>query len=215
MLIDTMLEYLKSSELAGTWLEEMDNSEPGNEETALVARARIYGYINRALAEMNKIFDLNQGVINITLHENKCKYFISDRSLVKILEVYDKDGVELPLNKEDNLDSVFIPAFNILEYHGDSAPDKNGTRPILSVVFLKSFDKVTSSTTSIPVSDLLMEPILAYIAYLAFSGIIQEGETPSNSYYKRYLAALDRARAYDVQPTDEVNENKLFNRGFV
>ena len=105
MRVGTLLDYLVNSELASLAINDL-----GKE----VNLAKVLSYLNRALAEVNKEFLLNQAELIIDLAPNQTRYYIADEQLIKVIEAYNSVGAELYLNADiDPKNTVFIPHLRI------------------------------------------------------------------------------------------------------
>lgn len=79
------------------------------EDLSEVQLTQYTDHVNMGLMALYKRFNLKQGELEINVTENVRVYPITDRSFLKVEEVFDDMGVELVLNDESNTDSVLTP----------------------------------------------------------------------------------------------------------
>ena len=206
MRIQRLLDNLKYSELANLKLGEID-TDPEK-------RIRVFNYIDRALAAINVEFDINQVEIIINLEPTRCKYFIQDAKLVKLIAAYYSDGTELLLNNENIVSSVFTPSLNTIEYRGTNLSSATES-DYLSLIYLKGFDDITLSDNLVDVSEGLLECVTNYVGYIAYSSVDMSGDSPAKYYKQRYDESVIRAKLNGFSVDDNIDYNRLTNRGFV
>jgi len=206
MRIQRLLDNLKYSELANLKLGEVDNNEEN--------RVRVFNYIDRALAAINVEFDINQVEVIVNLEATRCKYFIQDAKLVKLIAAYYSDGTELTINNENIANSVFTPSLNTIEYRGPNLATETET-DYLSLIYLKGYDNITASTDLVDISEGLLECVTNYVGYIAYSSVDMSGDSPAKYYKKRYDDAVALAKFNGFAVDDNVDYNRLVNRGFV
>jgi len=206
MRIQRLLDYLRFSELANLNLQDVDS----NPESA----AKVFNYIDRALAMVNTEFSINQVEVIIPLKATQCKYYVNDAKLVKLLAAFYSDGTELSINNENTDKSIFTPTLNVVEYRGTNNSSDTFT-DYISLIYLKGFDNVSSKEDLVNISEGLLECITNYVAYLAYSSIDMSGDSPAKFYFTRYKDALLIAKANGFAIDDNTDFDRLGNRGFV
>lgn len=206
MRIQRLLDNLKYSELANLKLGEVDTSEEN--------RLRVFNYIDRALAAINTEFDINQVEVLVNLEPTRCKYFIQDSKLVKLIAAYYSDGTELTINNENIHNSVFTPSLNTIEYRG---PNLSSDTEIdyLSLIYLKGYDNITLSTDLVDISEGLLECVTNYVGYVAYSSVDMSGDSPAKYYKQRYDESVTKAKLNGFYVDDNIDYDRLKNRGFV
>lgn len=206
MRVSTLLDYLVNSELASLAINDL---------TKATNVTKIISYLNRALAEVNKEFLLNQAEALIALSPGKAKYFINDEKLIKIIAVYNSLGTELSLNDEnDQENTVFIPEYNIIEYYGLN----NSTAIVedfLSIIYLSGFVTVTSIEDTIRINEGMTECITSYVGYLAHAALPKNSGNSSNAYFQKYLAIVAKTKELNIVPESLYVNTKLDVRGFI
>jgi hypothetical protein len=206
MRVSTLLDYLVNSELASLAINDL--TKPTNV-------AKILSYLNRALAEVNKEFLLNQAELIIDLAPNQTRYYIADEQLIKIIEAYNSLGTELYLNADtDPKNTVFIPEHNIIDYYGVN----NATATItdfITVIYLKGFVTITTVNDTIRINEAMTECITSYVGYLAHSALPKNSGNTVNMYFQKYLASVAKTKELNIVPDWIYGSIKLDARGFV
>jgi len=206
MRVSTLLDYLVNSELASLAINDI------TKETNVT---KILSYINRALAEVNKEFLLNQAETIVTLRPSKARYFISDEKLIKIIAAYTSEGKELSLNDEnDQENTLFIPEYNAIEYYGVNKATPT-TDDFLSIIFLKGFAEVKTDLDTIRINESMVECITSYVGYLAHAALPKNSGNAANTYYQRYLAVIAKTKELNIVPESTYVSTRLDDRGFV
>lgn len=206
MRVKTILEYVVNSELAS--LAMRDITKPDNLE-------KVLGYLNRALAEVNKDFLLNQAETIITLKPARIKYFINDEKLLKVLAGYKSNGDELSLNDENDKDNtLFIPEYNAIEYFGENKATDT-VDDFLSIIYLRGFDTVKTDLDTIRVNEGMTECIANYIGYLAHASLPKNSGPAASTFFKKYVDSVAKTKELNIIPESTYVATKLDDRGFV
>lgn len=206
MRIQRLLDNLKYSELANLSLKDMDSNPD--------SRIKVLNYIDRALAVVNTEFDINQIEVIVRLEPMRSKYFVQDAKLVKLIAAYYSNGTELLLNNESEINSVFTPSLNTIEYRGPNLASSTES-DFLSLIYLRGFDDVTLSTNLVDISEGLLECVCNYVGYVAYSAIDMTGDSPAKLYKQRYDDAVIRAKLNGYSVDDNTDYKRLTKRGFV
>jgi hypothetical protein len=206
MRVSTLLDYLVNSELASLAIHDI--SKPANV-------AKILSYLNRSLAEVNKEFLLNQAEHIIKLIPNNAKYYINDEKLIKVIAAYNSLGTELSLNDEnDQENTVFIPEYNTIEYYGVN----NATTLVedfLSIIYLKGFDTVLTTSDTVRVNEAMTECITSYVGYLAHAALPKNSGNATGAYFQKYTASVAKTKELNIVPESLYVSTKLDDRGFL
>ncbi len=206
MRIQRLLDNLKYSELANLNLGDLDSNTDN--------RVKVLNYIDRALAVVNTEFDINQVEVIVKLEPVRSRYFIQDAKLVKLIAAYYSNGTELLLNNESEINSVFTPSLNTIEYRGPNMASATES-DFLSLIYLRGFDDVTLSTNLVDISEGLLECVCNYVGYVAYSAIDMTGDSPAKLYKQRYDDAVIRAKLNGYSVDDNTDYQRLAKRGFV
>lgn len=206
MRVGTLLDYLVNSELASLAVNDL-----GKE----VNLAKVLSYLNRALAEVNKEFLLNQAQLIIDLAPNQTRYYIADEQLIKVIEAYNSVGAELYLNADiDPKNTVFIPEHNIIDYYGVNNTTSTVT-DFITVIYLKGFVTIISANDTIRINEAMTECITSYVGYLAHSALPKNSGNAVSTYFQKYLASVAKAKELNIVPDWIYGSTKLDSRGFV
>lgn len=206
MRIQRLLDYLKYSELADLKLNDLNTNDD--------SKTRVFSYIDRALAVVNVEFSINQVEYILNLKATRCRYFINDAKLVKLITAYYSDGTELSLNNENTDKSVFTPQLNVIEYRGANLSTDTFT-DYLSLIYLKGFDNITDANDLVDISEGLLECITNYVGFLAYSSVNMSGDSPAKYYLSRYKDSVATAKNNGFSNDDNTSFTKLEERGFV
>lgn len=131
--------------------------------------------------------------------------------VVKILEVYNSYGFRHPLNDDGNPHSLFTPQKNVLQV----------PHPIpgqaLTVTYQAKHPKLLNNgdlEQEILVPEILVEPLISYIAYKKYTNMVTEGSTAKA---QEHLAMFDRlcneAIQSDAVQTSYAPTNTRFEKG--
>ena len=206
MRIQRLLDCLKYSELANLKLGDVD-SNPAN-------RTRVFNYIDRALAVINIEFSINQTEVILNLQPTRTKYYINDTKLIKLLAAYYSDGTELFINNENTDKSVFTPQLNVIEYRGTNVSSST-EEDFLSLIYLKGFDNISSSSDLVEISEGLLECVTNYVGYIAYSSVDMSGDSPAKYYFTRYKDSVLTAKANGFNNDESVDYDRLTSKGFI
>ena len=139
--------------------------------------------------------------------------FPFEEDIIRILHVFDEDGIEVPLNDSSDAYSVFTPAPDVLQI-----PD-----PIDRTFFAVNYQArhrvlqpgECHQKIILPLG--LKAALEAHVAYQVFSSMNgQEHTAKAQEYYSRYDLLCTDAEYKDLTLTSMTQDNcKLFTRGFV
>ena len=206
MRVSTLLDYLVNSELASLAINDL---------TKEANTTKVLSYLNRALAEVNKEFLLNQAEHIIELKSDQGRYYINDEKLIKVIAAYNSLGIELSLNDEnDQENTVFIPEYNAIEYFGIN----NATATVedfLSVIYLRGFETIISAVDTIRVNEAMTECITSYVGYLAHAALPKNSGNAAGSYFQKYTASVAKTKELNIVPESLYVSTKLDDRGFL
>ncbi len=204
MRLREIVDMLKSVELKQIIVGEQDD--------------QIIALLNMAIIDVYSRLNILQEEQIIMLKKNRTRYNLIETSQ-KILSVYrgevGKEGGELDqiaINDNNDPDSVFTPAPYILYVPIFTQ------KTYLSVVQVVIPPFITSKnidTLDLIVPPQLMECITNYVGYRAYISMNgHEQQSDAQSYYNRYLRAInDVLQRGAVHPTILTNK-KLTERGF-
>ena len=137
--------------------------------------------------------------------------FIND--VIRIMAVYDNDGVKLPLNNATESTSVFTPVFDTVRI-SDPITDQR-----ITVVYQAKHATLvnTSPLQEIILPDTLYGALEAYVAYLLFADInSDDAKFKSDKQLMRYEEICGDVRLTDAVSSTTLQSNiKFMNRGWV
>ena len=221
---------------------ELSNLSIGSEGsgTIIVEKQPIILFLaNEALRELSKRFVLRENVLLIEQQEGVINYrldpiysiqnaeasgveypYIVDSPdapfndvVLKILQVYDECGRELPLNDRDNYWSLFTPQNNLLQIPN---PQVGSSLSINYQTFLKPILGVDlEETIDIPV--VLEKALTSYIAGHVLGNMnTQESNAKSQEHLLRFQAICAEAEEKDLLSISNSDTNKKFEqRGWI
>lgn len=200
------MEYAKYSEFSNLAMANLDNE---------IDQRKAYSYLDRALYEINKEFNLNQAEEIIYLKPNISRYFITSLGMLKVLAAFRSDGSELSINKEEDVTtSVFTPSLNVIEFYGE--PLDTVENDFLSIMFLEKFAKITSTHEYVRVTETYMDCLLNYMGFLAHSAVSATKDSDASEYMRRYMAAVETIKSQGINYSGtHGNDTRLHDRGFV
>jgi hypothetical protein len=152
--------------------------------------------------------------------QNSVTKFIADspafpfeEDIIRILHVFDDDGIEVPINDQSDVFTVFTPAPDVLQI-----PDPQ-QRTSFAVNY-QARHKVLEGCDCFQriYLPLGLKPALeAHVAYQVFNSMNgQEHSAKAQEYYARYDMMCTDAEYKDLTVTSIAQDNcKLFRRGFI
>jgi hypothetical protein len=161
--------------------------------------AAVLGYLNEAIKELHKVFNIWQDeaiithVTAVTLYkldgiDANVSIDLSDKIVLLISEAYDYEGGVLSLNDEDDVYGAVTPKYNWIEFPLDGlAPTEE-----FSVIFRASPIAMTAVTDTIDLPPVLEEAMYFYTGFRAH--VSQKGtkETENQAHYDRYKDSVNR-----------------------
>ena len=232
MLLTDLLDMLTDGELAQL---SIGGSESGTIEAS--DYRKVVNFINRASKAIHTRFPLLLKQTFIQQYDHISTYYLNIRyaqsntastetykyivdystepfmgNVLKIDQVYDEDGQEVPLNDTSYTYSVFTPSFNSIQ-----VPYPNSDNA-LNVIYRSCPDTISKSVsdisnTEIDIPDSVLEPFLTYINYLAYLHF-NNGQEANNLLNKYSAQCLELDRVGMIQ-TDFTTNVKLWRDGWV
>lgn len=151
------------------------------------------------------------GVVYPYILDGDSEVFIND--VIRIMAVYDNNGVKLPLNNATESTSVFTPVFDTVHI---SDPITNQR---ITVVYQAKHATLvnTSPLQEIILPDTLYGALEAYVAYLLFADInSDDAKFKSDKQLMRYEEICGDVRLTDAVSSTTLQSNiKFMNRGWV
>lgn len=217
---------------------ELSNTAIGNEGNGLITDAgkeRVIRFANDGLLKLHTRFILRQNDVLIEMVEWITNYhllrkfaesqtgistqrylYIKDlyeepfqEDVIRILNVFDSNGCEMPLNDEGNIASVFVPQGNLLQV----------PHPVegmaLSIGYQAKHPMLTldNMNQEIELPDVLMPALRSWIAYRTFFQInTQESLATAAGHQASFETTCSEVVEQDLVSTSQSQTNNRFQR---
>ena len=200
---------------------------------------KVMAAINRGVNQLQSDLSLHEDNVNLVLIQGVLTYHIhSDHSMLtgtadekyvwdsankpfednilRIQQVYDGYGKELPINVRNDVDTVYAPSHNVLQF-----PYVKGGENI-SVVYT-SYTKPTVVTTItgaertyLPIPDYCLPALYAFVAAQMTAGITTNQEISESQMWRNaYEQEVGKLVRTPSNAPNSYQETKLYDRGFV
>lgn len=227
LLLSDLFDTLAFGELSGIKLGSAGEIVEAN-------YPKIVSHINLGLLELYKRFNIKRDELTIYQHADTTRYNLKSEhlgavadmaadvyiledednpfadDLIKVLEVYDEDEDQLPLNDKNDSTSVFTPSPDILKMTPASPVET------VSVLYKASHPKIVITDNFDPdvyeleMPEFLQEALLFYVAARAFSGIktggVDTAKNPTYALLTQYETACHKIQMFNLEP--EVNDTQ-------
>lgn len=221
---------------------ELSQYAIGGAEAGKIAEVdypKIMSVINRGVNQIQLDLRKNENTVRLRLIEGVLTYpihskysmitgtenikYVDDSTfapfeddILKIQQVYNKGGKELPINKRNRVDSIFVPQHNVIQHPFVKDGD------ILGVVYTR-YTRPTIVTTEeeakatvLPIPDYTLSALYAYVASKMTAGITTEQEiSDSQVWQAEYISRIATLKNEPVLPEDTLENTKLTDNGFV
>lgn len=188
--------------LASAAIARLKQTELKQLSSTSLTDAVVLEYLNEAILELHKRFNIWQdeaiitheaGTVLYTLEEADTNVAIdlSDKILVVITEATDYLGDELQLNDEDDQFGATTPKYNVVEFPLEElVPTED-----FSIIFRAAPIDMTAVGDDIDLPPSLFEAMYFYVGFRAH--VSQKGtkDTENANHFARYIDALDRVEA--------------------
>lgn len=213
MTVADVIEYAKYGELAQ--LSVVKQLKCNTPTEVVDAEKQVISYINLALIELYKRFNLRTEETTITMTAVNTIYSITESELNSIYSVYAEDGTSYVLNDENNPNAILTPSYNTIQIPNPSAGG------IVYIVYNASPTPIVwnDNLTAIvvPLPPAMVEPLLHYIGYRAHGAMNGEINSENNTHYMRFEASCKNLKELGIVPTEDgmPSATKLEDKGFV
>ncbi len=181
-----------------------------------IVDATVIGYLNEAVLELYKRFNLWQDSCILTQADAVQKYTLdgidvntdidlSDKQLILISEAYDPEGDELSLNDEDDPYGAVTPKYNIVEFPPDGVTAGNQ----FSIVFRAAPLDMTQTTDTIDLTPVLFSAMYFYVGFRAHVSQKGNEQLENNTHYKRFLGECNRVERLGLIVAESVVPHKF------
>lgn len=182
MTVADVLEDAKYGELAQLGIvKNLTNADPATVETA---ERKIVSYINLGLIELFKRFDLRTEETSLIMDVNITVYTLTPPLLNNILAVYDEAGVSIPLNLEEDPNSINTPSYNTLQIPNPS--DGGGIFVLYNSAPERLQWNADLSTIPVPIPPSMLEALLHYVGYRGHGATDGNVDAENNTHYMRF-----------------------------
>ena len=171
---------------------------------------QVMSLLNLALIDVYGRFDLIQEEQIIKLENDKTRYPLLAESQ-RVLSIYDDDGELVPVNDNNDTDSVFMPTPFLLHV---TEPETGKTLSLIHSITPPFITSSNISTVDFIVPPALLEPIVAYMAYRAYLSMNGDAQTENVSQYKRYDRAVNDVYKRGLVGQHVITNLKGKDRGF-
>lgn len=200
---------------------------------------KIIPHINLGLLELFKRFPLHTKSIEILQDNTINKYLLKSEyslnsgsaqpikylldsvndvftdTVLKIEEVFDVDGKNIPLNDRNNEDSYYTPTYNSL-----LVPAPNDTTTV-KVTYRAAHNKIVvagldPTTTEVEIPASLLEPLLYFVASRVQASVLSmDGQNESLMHLQKFEASIAKIKELDLINDDEFISSRVIDNGWV
>lgn len=222
-------DYL--TELSYKELSNLSLSDSGSGTIKFEKIPFVVSCINEALLRLYSKFMLKEGSLIIELRKWLSEYNLNSAyaysntlsidkyivdgdhpftdDLIKVLEVSDRYGRNVPLNNASNSMSVFTPRPDVLQ-----VPNPSLYGGLLSLIYqarhpVLNFEQNPNQEIELPAS--LMGALSAYVAYSVYNCInTEEATNAAQKYMQMYVALIQETTETDTMNTSISQDNSRF-----
>jgi hypothetical protein len=180
----------------------------------------VRGFINSAILELYKRFNLWEAEALITMASSKFTYGLdgtdtdvfmdlTDHDFLMVQEVYDNLGEPLSLNDEKDPYGVSTPKYNNIELVSVIAGD------LVSVIYRAAPVFLSHEKAVIPLPPQFNEALFHYVGYRAHGSVKGDVKSENNTHYIRFESSCERIKKEGLFNQDDMASYKFETRGFV
>jgi len=206
MIVSDAITLLKQSELKQLGLK--------------TDKAVIIGFINLAVLEIHKRFNLWEAEAIITQAEDVLLYKLdgvdanvsidlSDHQLLMIESLFEEDSGEMSLNDEEDPYGASTPQYHQVELV-QSVPDG-----LISVIYRAAPKFITNEKEEIPVPPQFLEALFHYVGYKGHGSVKSDTKGANNTHYLRFEASCNLIKTEGLTAQESLHSHKFVDRGFV
>jgi hypothetical protein len=231
MLLSEFKDYLRYGELS-----QVTHGELFADSTDI---ARLVSHINLGLIELHKRFPIKTSEVVIQLWEHITEYtihssnaesqmapgddaddfYVKDSAfypfmddILQIIQVFNEDGEEIPLNDENKKYSLFTTSSNKI-FH--PYPDNDNAITLIYQCIAPKLSAATATdATEIDIPQQFAEALLNYVSYRTFSAINMNSPEATN-YYAKFEASCALITNFSLTHRSNTTNMKLENSGWV
>ena len=230
MLLSELKEYLAYGELS--------QLHPGALFTDDDQVAKLISHVNLGLIELYKRFpmktsevviQLAQHITEYTIHSSKAEsnmplngnpvyYYVKDSvyypyrdDLLSIVEVFNEDGMEIPLNDKNMRYSLFTTGHNVIQH---PYPENENVITVVYKCIAPKLALDSPGETEVDIPAQFIEPMLNYITYRMFAAINMNSPEATN-YYAKFEASCALINNLGLSHRPSNTNMRLENSGWV
>lgn len=189
--------------------------------------ASVIGFINLAVLEIHKRFDillpdaivtLVDGTLNYTLDgvDTNVSIDLTDKELLHILSITSRDeegnDVDYLINQKQK-DTVITTSHNSIKLYDRMYEDLY--EKILTVIYKASPKFLVADTETFPLPPQFINAVSLYVAYEAQCSIKAGLKDENNTHYMRFENECNRLNLEGLFNTDDLSSSKFKTRGFL
>lgn len=200
---------------------------------------RLITHINLGLIELYKRFPIKTSEVIVQLHEEITEYTIHSRNaesqmpiggdssryyvkdsqyypfrddILSIIQVFNEDGMELPLNDVNKQYSLFTSSHNVI--HHPYTDDDNAITVLYHCIAPKLSTESMDDSVDIDIPQQFTEALLNFVAYRAFAAINMNSAEAVN-YYSKFEASCALINNLGLTQKAIMTNTKLEDSGWV
>lgn len=231
MLLSEFKEYLTYGELS--------QLNSGALLTDTTQYQRLISSINLGVLELYKRFPIKTSEVIVQLWDHiteytisstraysqmpdggsESSYYVQDSSfypfsddILQIVQVFNEDGIEIPLNDVNKQYSVFTTGHNVI--HHPYPDNDNAIAVVYHCIAPKLSTDLIVDTTNIDIPQQFVEALLNYVAYRMFAAINMNSAEAVN-YYAKFEASCALINNLGLIHRDNTTNMKLEDSGWV
>lgn len=200
---------------------------------------KVMAAINRGINQIQQDLSINENAVRLRLIEGILTYPIHSRhsiangtdpiryvddsthapfedDILRIQQIYNKEGVELPINTRNRAETVYVPQHNVIQHPFVKEGDVLGvvytrfTRPV------EVATKAAAVATYLPIPDYTLAALYAYVGGVMSAGITTNQEIgDSNNAMAKYEGIIAKLKYTPAIPSDHFENTNLTDRGFI
>lgn len=165
-------------------------------------------FINSGLRELHHRFDLKSDEYLLFVDPRVPNYTLP-ANVLKILAVYDNNGIPWAINQEGTEYGLMQPSYNSIRLLDPTKAE------VLSIVYVAEATKMTSLTNDLDIPSQVIPTLMDYVTYKAFTNLSDDGNGKSSHYYKKYEQSCLDLTKYGLIIDDIEKADKFNMRGFI
>lgn len=202
--------------LASDAIAKLRTTELKQLSVTAVPDADVLGYLNEAVLELHKRYNLWQAEAIITHAAAKNSYDLdgvdvdvvidlSDKILLIVTDAIDYLGDEMNINDEDDPFGIVTPKYNIVEFDLDEL----AVGEEFSILYRASPIDMTAVGDTVDIPPSLNEALYFYAGFRAHASQKGTKETENMNHFAKFLDACNRVEALGLVNAESVVPHKF------